>query len=98
MPPTDAAELAAADPATGADAATDGLRAEIDRLDHEILNLIRQRSELSQRIGAARLAAGGTKIVYNREMAVLRHYGQLGREGREIALLLLRLGRGPLGR
>ena len=99
MPPTDtAAEPAGTDPVIGADAATDGRRAEIDRLDHEILSMIRQRSELSQQIGAARLAAGGTRIVYNREMAVLRHYGQLGQEGREIALLLLRLGRGPLGR
>lgn len=94
MPPTDAAEL----PATVPDAVTGALRAEIDRLDDEILSLIRQRSELSQKIGAARLAAGGTKIVYSREMVVLQHYGQLGREGREIALQLLRLGRGPLGR
>jgi chorismate mutase len=76
----------------------DALRAEIDALDDEILRLIRRRSEVSQRIGAARLAAGGTKIVYNREMAVLTHYGQLGQEGRELALLLLRLGRGRLGR
>jgi chorismate mutase len=76
----------------------DALRVEIDELDAEILRLVRRRSEVSQRIGAARLAAGGTKIVYNREMAVLRHYGVLGQEGRALALLLLRLGRGPLGR
>jgi chorismate mutase len=76
----------------------DALRAEIDALDNEILRLIRRRSEVSRQIGAARLAAGGTKIVYNREMAVLAHYGQLGQEGRELALLLLRLGRGRLGR
>ena len=76
----------------------DSLRIEIDDLDDEILRLVRLRSEVSQRIGAARLAAGGTKIVYNREMAVVRHYSQLGPEGRELALLLLRLGRGQLGR
>lgn len=81
-----------------ADAEIDHLRTEINDLDHEILRLVQRRSEVSQQIGAARLAAGGTKIVYNREMAVLRHYGQLGQEGRELALLLLRLGRGPLGR
>jgi chorismate mutase len=81
-----------------ADTGIDHLRTVIDDLDHEILRLVRQRSEVSQQIGAARLAAGGTKIVYNREMAVLRHYGQLGQEGRELALLLLRLGRGQLGR
>ena len=73
------------------------LRIEIDHLDNEILRLVRRRSEVSRRIGAARLAAGGTRIVYNREMAVLGHYGELGQEGRELALLLLRLGRGRLG-
>jgi len=76
----------------------DELRTEIDHLDDEILRLVRRRSEISQRIGAARLAAGGTKIVYSREMAVLQHYAPLGQEGRELALLLLRLGRGRLGR
>lgn len=81
-----------------AEAETDALRTEIDDLDEEILRLVRRRSDVSRRIGAARLAAGGTKIVYSREMAVVRHYSQLGPEGRELALLLLRLGRGRLGR
>jgi len=76
----------------------DELRTEIDHLDDEILRLVLRRSEVSQQIGAARLAAGGTKIVYSREMAVLEHYSGLGQEGRELALLLLRLGRGRLGR
>jgi len=96
MAPTDTAAAAAA--SASADTEINELRTEIDDLDHEILRLVRRRSEVSQRIGAARLAAGGTKIVYNREMAVLRHYGELGQEGRELALLLLRLGRGRLGR
>src|SRR5215207_8894461 len=73
------------------------LRREIDRLDNEILRLVRQRSEVSRRIGAARMAAGGTKIVYNRELQVLEHYGQLGKEGVELAMVLLRLGRGRPG-
>lgn len=94
--PADPAGDPAVDPAV--DSAIDELRIEIDGLDQEILRLVRRRSEVSRQIGAARLAAGGTKIVYNREMAVLRHYGELGQEGRELALLLLRLGRGPLGR
>ena len=76
----------------------DQLRTEIDELDTQILTLVRRRSEVSQRIGAARIAAGGTKIVHRREMAVLSRYCELGQEGRELALLLLRLGRGPLGR
>jgi chorismate mutase len=73
------------------------LRVEIDRLDGEILELIKRRSEVSQRIGAARMAAGGPRIVYSREMRVLQRFRDLGPEGRELGMLLLKLGRGRLG-
>jgi chorismate mutase len=89
-------DTARSNPAQIAD--IDRLRTEIDELDAQILTLVRRRSEVSQQIGAARIAAGGTKIVHSREMAVLSRYRELGQEGRELALLLLRLGRGPLGR
>lgn len=75
----------------------EALRAEIDRLDADILSLVQRRTELSRSIGAARMAAGGPRIVHNRELVILRHYAALGAEGRELALLLLRLGRGRLG-
>ena len=75
----------------------DALRVEIDHLDAEILRLIKRRSEVSRLIGAARMAAGGPRIVYNREMAVLARFRELGSEGRELAMILLRLGRGRLG-
>jgi chorismate mutase len=75
----------------------DELRLEIDRLDAEILRLVKRRSEVSRLIGAARMAAGGPRIVYNREMAVLARFRELGAEGRELGMLLLRLGRGRLG-
>lgn len=74
------------------------LRAEIDYLDAEILRLVQRRTVVSQAIGSARRAAGGPRIVHGREMAVLDHYRELGTEGRELAMLLLRLGRGQLGR
>jgi chorismate mutase len=74
------------------------LRKEIDWLDSEILKLIKRRVEVSKTIGAARMAAGGTRIVYNREMDVLARYRDLGPEGRQIAVALLDLGRGRLGR
>ncbi|GAA1023192.1 MULTISPECIES: chorismate mutase [Amycolatopsis] len=74
------------------------LREEIDFLDSEILRLVKRRVEVSKTIGAARMAAGGTKIVYNREMDVLARYRELGPEGRQLAMLLLNLGRGRLGR
>jgi chorismate mutase len=74
------------------------LRVEIDELDAEILRLVKRRTEVSQRIGAIRMAAGGTRIVVNREMDVLARYRELGPEGRQLAMLLLNLGRGRLGR
>jgi chorismate mutase len=75
----------------------DALRVEIDQLDAEILRLVKRRTEVSRRIGKARMAAGGPRIVYSREMAVLARFRELGSEGRDLALLLLRLGRGRLG-
>ncbi|HEV7908212.1 MAG TPA: chorismate mutase [Pseudonocardiaceae bacterium] len=76
----------------------DELRQEIDHLDAEILRLVQRRVEVSKIIGAARMAAGGTRIVHNREIDVLNRYKALGPEGKELAMVLLRLGRGPLGR
>ena len=74
------------------------LRKEIDELDREILRLVKRRAEVSQRIGAARMAAGGPRIVVNREMDVLARYRELGQAGRMLAMALLDLGRGKLGR
>ncbi|GAA1071784.1 chorismate mutase [Tsukamurella spumae] len=74
------------------------LREEIDRLDAEILAAIKRRSEVSQIIGRTRMASGGTRLVHSREMKVLERFSELGREGHTLAMLLLRLGRGPLGR
>ena len=75
----------------------DELRKEIDFCDAEILRLVKRRSEVSRLIGVARMAAGGPRIVYNREIAVLARFRELGAEGRELGMLLLRLGRGRLG-
>jgi chorismate mutase len=91
MPPT------ANEPKT-AGSEIDELRKEIDWLDAEILRLVKRRAEVSKTIGAARMAAGGPRIVVNREMDVLARYRDLGQEGRKIAMALLALGRGPLGR
>lgn len=70
------------------------LRDEIDVLDQEILRLIQRRTQVSRMISSARLAAGGPRIVDDRERVVVDHFRDLGQEGRELALLLLRLGRG----
>jgi len=76
----------------------DDLRLEIDRLDAEILAAVKRRTEVSQAIGRARMASGGTRLVHSREMKVIERYSELGPEGKDLAMLLLRLGRGRLGR
>jgi chorismate mutase len=76
----------------------EALRKEIDRLDSDILRLISRRTEVSQQIGAIRRSQGGPRIVLSRERAVLARFRELGPEGRELGMLLLRLGRGRLGR
>lgn len=75
----------------------DALRREIDELDAAILAAVQRRSEVSRLIGKTRMASGGTRLVHSREMKVIERYSALGPEGRELAMLLLRLGRGRLG-
>ena len=73
------------------------LRQEIDRLDTEILAAVKRRAEVSQAIGKVRMASGGTRLVHSREMKVIERYSELGPDGKDLAMLLLRLGRGRLG-
>jgi chorismate mutase len=74
-----------------------GLRTEIDRLDEEILRLVKRRVAASKAVGRIRMSEGGTRIVVNREMAILDRYRELGPQGRQLAMALLELGRGRLG-
>ena len=80
------------------EAEIDALRKEIDELDATILAAVKRRSEVSRIIGRTRMASGGTRLVHNREMQVLDRFSELGQEGHTLAMLLLRLGRGRLGR
>jgi chorismate mutase len=74
------------------------LRLEIDELDAAILAAVKRRTEVSKLIGKARMASGGTRLVHSREMKVIERYSdELGPEGKDLAMLLLRLGRGRLG-
>ncbi|QUR68777.1 chorismate mutase [Mycobacterium spongiae] len=75
----------------------DLLREEIDRLDAQILAAVKRRAEVSQAIGKVRMASGGTRLVHSREMKVIERYSELGPDGKDLAILLLRLGRGRLG-
>ena len=85
------------DSATDADLDIDGLRKEIDHLDATILAAVARRTEVSQQIGRARMASGGTRLVHSREMKVIERYSELGQDGKDLAMLLLRMGRGRLG-
>jgi len=74
------------------------LRREIDELDAKILEAVKRRTEVSKLIGKARMASGGTRLVHSREMQVIERYSsELGPDGKDLAMLLLRLGRGRLG-
>jgi chorismate mutase len=85
------------EPVSDSPADINDLRQEIDQLDAEILAKVQRRTEVSRLIGKARMASGGTRLVHSREIKVIERYSVLGPEGRELAMLLLRLGRGRLG-
>jgi len=71
------------------------LRARIDDLDRSLLHQIQERRELSRRIQAARVAAGGVRIELSREREVHDMYAEvLGREGTALATAVLRSCRG----
>jgi chorismate mutase len=87
---------------TGADAmpAADEIRAmriRIDEIDQAIIDLWLERASLSQQVGKTRMASGGTRLVLSREREIVERFRTaLGPDGTQVALLLLRSGRGPL--
>jgi chorismate mutase len=73
------------------------LRTQIDAIDAGIARLVAERSRLSARIQAARIAAGGVRVELGRERLVLDGYRQtLGEDGVALGTAVLRLCRGPL--
>ena len=91
---------------TGTEAGTDAadaadairaMRQRIDEIDQALIALWQERARLSQQVGQTRLASGGTRLVLSREREILdRFRTPLGADGTQLALLLLRAGRGPL--
>jgi chorismate mutase len=97
--PSDAAQRAEADQKakTEADARIGDLRQRIDEIDATLIRLWQERAAISQEVGATRLASGGTRLVLSREREILdRFRTALGADGTQLALLILRAGRGPL--
>jgi chorismate mutase len=71
------------------------LRGQIDALDTAISRLVSERAQLSRRIQAARMNAGGTRIELGRERAIIDHYRKaLGSEGSAVGEAVLRACRG----
>lgn len=84
-----------ADPASAAGIAE--MRRRIDEIDATLIRLWQERAAISKEVGATRVAAGGTRLVLSREREVLdRFRTALGADGTQLALLILRAGRGPL--
>jgi chorismate mutase len=103
---TDVAEQQPGGPAANAETGTDAqdasdsitaMRQRIDEIDNALIQLWQERAALSQQVGATRLASGGTRLVLSREREILdRFRASLGADGTQLALLILRAGRGPL--
>ncbi|MGK5676042.1 chorismate mutase [Micromonospora sp. URMC 106] len=73
------------------------IRERIDEIDRALIELWQERARLSQEVGATRMASGGTRLVLSREREILERFRvALGADGTQLALLLLRAGRGPL--
>jgi chorismate mutase len=73
------------------------MRTRIDEIDQAIIDLWQERARLSQQVGKTRMASGGTRLVLSREREIVERFrGALGPDGTQVALLLLRSGRGPL--
>jgi chorismate mutase len=93
---TDMNATAMPDTHTADDRITD-LRRRIDEIDQELIQLWRERAAISQEVGATRVAAGGTRLVLAREQEILARFREaLGEDGTQLAMLILRAGRGRL--
>jgi chorismate mutase len=96
------ADSTTAQPTTGTDDAEAGrsiraLRERIDEIDSAIIELWQERARISQEVGATRVASGGTRLVLSREREILEKFRTaLGADGTQLALLILRAGRGAL--
>ena len=73
------------------------LRRRLDEIDQQLIDLWRERAAISHEVGVTRVAAGGTRLVLAREQEILARFREaLGADGTQLALLILRAGRGPL--
>jgi chorismate mutase len=84
-------------PDTGASTHIGELRTRIDEIDNALIELWRERAAISGEVGRVRIASGGTRLVLSREREIVdRFRDALGADGVQLALLILRAGRGRL--
>ena len=73
------------------------MRERIDEIDQAIIDLWLERARLAQTVGRTRMASGGTRLVLSREREIVERFREaLGADGTQVALMILRAGRGPL--
>jgi chorismate mutase len=85
------------EPTSDAETHIAALRARIDEIDATLIQLWQERAEISHEVGSTRVASGGTRLVLSREREILNRFRTaLGADGTQLALLILRAGRGPL--
>ena len=95
--PAPATAAATDDSPPDADTRIGELRGRIDEIDSTIIALWRERAAISHEVGATRVAAGGTRLVLAREQEILARFREaLGSDGTQLAMLILRAGRGRL--
>ena len=74
-----------------------GLRKRIDEIDDALIELWQERAAISAEVGRVRIASGGTRLVLSREREIVDRFREaLGADGVQLALLILRAGRGRL--
>ena len=73
------------------------MRERIDEIDQAIIDLWLERAHLSKEVGTTRMPSGGTRLVLPREREIVERFREaLGADGAQVALMILRAGRGPL--
>jgi chorismate mutase len=84
------------EPEAGAETETiASLREQIDAFDAAMAEMMVARSQLSRRIQAMRMRAGGPRVLLSRERAIRAHYRDvMGADGVVIADAVLRVCRG----
>jgi chorismate mutase len=92
-----AAQAAKAEAQRAADGHISQLRSRIDEIDATLIKLWLERAAISHEVGVTRVANGGTRLVLAREQEILNRFREaLGADGTQLAMLILRAGRGPL--